>query len=498
MAEENQELNQFEIQQTAAAIEKLAANPKAFAAAYEAFVAGDATKFGAALNQVGIEDQCHWVCRFFCRKRCVGVCRKFCPNPAKGDVTPEEILNFAKAAAPLLRDQAFIRRLCDILQAGNVEAWNQELEKNKLQPFCQQLCVILCAECCEKHCHKVCPSGPLITRVANIPIAQIDALGFGHGPDALMVGLVPNDNPPAGIGDHPFGGMVELWGIFGNFPTAAEYLVEVASAPGGPYSPILVGPQSGYDTIDFATGVQNQPPPPVPPDPVFPPFTRFEYFRHRDRLAPSDQSGGADPGWFQIIQIQDSDGGRLTTGEKVLLTWPTSPALPDGVYYLRLRVRDAAKTTTRVSSPQIVRLDNTGPFPLPQPIITLQLQKPDGTLVPVTCTSHVKKGDGLIVVTVQAYDPNMSRIAVTARGNSNISVPVVSTTMVPLSKTYNGNIADQGYVVPTSFLWDPFSDPNIIPCCYLVYVEIWDRAIINGFYPDGHYNAGWDAIAIGI
>jgi hypothetical protein len=43
-------------------------------------------------------------------------------------------------------------------------------------------------------------------------------------------------------------------------------------------------------------------------------------------------------------------------------------------------------------------------------------------------------------------------------------------TSVP--KTYNGNIADQGYPVPTEFKWDPWNDPNIVvPCCYLVYVE---------------------------
>ena len=322
--------------------------------------------------------------------------------------------------------------------------------------------------------------------MANIPIAQIDALGFGHGPDALHTGAVPVDNPPAGVGDHPFGAAVELWGIF-NYPTATEYLVEVSSAPGGPYSPILVGPQFGYDTIDPSTGLQNQPPPPVPPDPPQPLGT-FEYFRNRS------QSGGVDPGWFAINQIQDSDGGRLTSGEKVLLTWPTSA--PDGVFYLRLRVRDAAKVT-RVSSPQIVCLDNTGPFPLPRPIITLQLQKPDGTLVPLKC-GKVHKGDGLILVTIQAYDPNMSAIAVTARGNSGLSVPVVSTTAVPLSETYNGNIANQGYVVPTSFLWDPWSDPAIVPCCYLVYVEVWDRAILNGYWSGGHYNAGWEAIEIGL
>ncbi len=98
MSDKDQQLNPYEIQQTAEAIEKLAANPKAFGAAYEAFVAGDAAKFGAALSQVGIEDQCHWVCRFFCRKRCVGVCRKFCPQPVTAEVNADEILNFVKAA----------------------------------------------------------------------------------------------------------------------------------------------------------------------------------------------------------------------------------------------------------------------------------------------------------------------------------------------------------------------------------------------------------------
>jgi len=487
MADESHDLTHYKIEQTAVAIEKLAANPKAFSQAYEAFLAADAAKFGAALGEVGITDDCHWVCRFFCQKRCAGVCRKFCPD-VKGEVNAEEVLGFAKAVGPLLRDPAFTKRLCAILESGKVEDWNKEIASAKLQAYCYQLCVILCVECCGERCHKVCPPDPLITRVANIPIAQIDALGFGHGPDALHTGAVPVDNPAAGVGDHPFGAAVELWGIF-NYPTATEYLVEVASAPGGPYSPILVGPQFGYDTIGFASGVQDQPPPPVPPDPVFPPFTTFEYFRNRS------QSTGVDPGWFQINQIQDSDGGRLTTGEKVLLTWQTPPPA-DGVYYLRLRVRDAAKVT-RVSSPQIVRLDNTGPFPTPRPIITLQLQKPDGTLVPLKC-GKVHKGDGLILVTIQAYDPNMSAIAVTARGNSGLSVPVVSTTAVPLSETYNGIIANEGYVVPTSFLWDPWSDPNIVPCCYLVYVEVWDRAILNGYWSGGHYNAGWEAIEIGL
>src|SRR5580765_5712167 len=130
MAHENPDLQHYEIQQTAAAIEKLAANPKAFGQAYEAFIAGDAVAFGAALNQVGISDQCHWVCRFFCQKRCTGVCRKFCPNDPRNEVNAEEIAAFVKAVGHLLRDPAFTKRLCEILRSGNVEAWAKEIERN--------------------------------------------------------------------------------------------------------------------------------------------------------------------------------------------------------------------------------------------------------------------------------------------------------------------------------------------------------------------------------
>jgi hypothetical protein len=58
-------------------------------------------------------------------------------------------------------------------------------------------------------------------------------------------------------------------------------------------------------------------------------------------------------------------------------------------------------------------------------------------------------------------------------------------------------IADQGYVVPTEFLWDPWNDPNIVSCCYLIYVEVWDRAILNNSFSGRRYNAGWEAIEIG-
>ncbi|HKO99115.1 MAG TPA: hypothetical protein VJU86_19095 [Pyrinomonadaceae bacterium] len=479
-SDQTKDENIRELQDTAEVIQKLASDEKAFNEAHAAFIAEDAVRFEAVLTRVGIFERCHIVCRFFCRKHCVGLCRRFCPRPQQGEVDNNEIRAFANAYAPVFRDEAVVKRFLEIMEKEDVNAWNDEIKRHKLDVFCYQLCILLCAVRCRRKCFKVCPPAPLITRVGSIPVSQIDGLGFGHGP-SVQPGLVGADNPAGGIGDHPFGGVAELRGVF-NTPGVTEYRVELSTAgPGGPYNPVIVGPQGGYDQVP------PQPPPPVPPQPALPPGT-FQFFRTRS------QSGGGDPGWFQVNQLCDSDGGRAETGEKVLMTWPT-PA-PDQIYHLRLRVRDAAMNV-RVSGPQVVRVDNTGPFPLPRPTIKLELQKQDGKRLELKC-GKVRKGDGLIVVTIHAFDPNMSGVSVTARGNSGLSVPVVDTSSTPLSKTYNGNIADQGYVVPTEFLWDPWSDPRIVPCCYLVYVEINDRAILNNTYTGGHSGAGWEAIEIGI
>lgn len=182
--------------------------------------------------------------------------------------------------------------------------------------------------------------------------------------------------------------------------------------------------------------------------------------------------------------------------EKRLLDWPTV-SLPDGVYYLRLTVRDGGGTE-RVSALQMVKTDNTAP---PTPVISLQLLTPEGELRPLKC-SNVKKGSGKILITVQAFDPNFSSLTVNAEGNSSLSVPVIAqpypalTAAVPLDKTYNGDIADEGYPTPTSFLWDPWSDPRIVPCCYIVRIDINDRALSSNVWNGGHHNAGWEAIGI--
>ena len=460
-----------ELRSIAEAAEQLAKDPAAFAEAFKAYEAEDGAAFEAALDRVGLAERCEVICGYFCEKRCGGVCLSFCPEPPKEPVGVEEMIAFAHALAELVTKPDMVQRLLEIQAAGDDKAWNDTIKKLKLDRFCHQLCRFFCSSRCRKVCRTICPPRPLITRVGDIPVTQIDALGFADGP-SVGPGHTGFPNPAGGTGKHPFGDFAELRGVF-NMPSATQYLVEVSSTgPNGTYVP-FVGSTTGYDII----------------------YLPFFHEPQRTRST----STGVDPGWFNVLDICDSDGGRNAIGEKVLLHWPT-PAT-DGLYHVRLRVRDGA--VTRVSAPQPILVDNTGTFPLPRPTISLELQKPDGTTESLKC-AKVKRGDGLIRVTIHAYDPNLSGVAVTARGNSNLSVPVTGVPLplypggaiVPLSKTYGGNTAEQGYPVPTSFVWDPWSDPLIVPCCYLVYIEINDRTILNDAYVSGHSNQGWEAIEI--
>lgn len=451
-----------ELQAMAAAAERLARQPEAFKEAFEAFTSHDAGRFQAVLDEAEIGDDCRLICSLFCRKRCIGVCASLCREPSDRKVDADEIREFVEVFSKVARSKQNLVRLVTLAEKEDVRGWQAELRKHGLLPYCHQVCHFICRTRCRRICREICDR-PLITRISSIPTSQFDPQGFGNGP-SIPPFQVPPPDPPNGVGDHPVGASSWLMGMF-NMPTATQYKVEVASAPAGTYTPIAV-PVGGYKSI-------------------FPyvPVIRFP-------------SGGADPGWYDVIEIPFSDGGNSPLGEKTLLYWPT---LPDGLYYLRLRVRDGSSEL--VSSPRAVRTDNTAP---PTPVIKLELQKPNGDLEELKC-GKVKKGAGLIRVTVQASDPNFSSLSVNAEGNSSLSVPVVGIpdppgvgAAVPLSKTYNGNTADTGYPAPTAFIWDPWSDPNIVPCCYIVRIDINDRTVLDNGWHGGHGNSGWEAIEIGL
>jgi hypothetical protein len=41
-------------------------------------------------------------------------------------------------------------------------------------------------------------------------------------------------------------------------------------------------------------------------------------------------------------------------------------------------------------------------------------------------------------------------------------------------------------------------NPRTVSCCYVVRIDIWDRAVLDNAWAGGHGGAGWDAIEIGL
>ena len=229
----------------------------------------------------------------------------------------------------IVRERDGLSALIAAAEKEDLQTWQAELRRLGLDLFLSSglpfpLPRALQADLCRELCAR-----PLITRVSSIPTPdQFNALGFGVGPS-----IPPNQVPPAppsppnvpppDAANHPIGGSSELKGYF-DFPAATQYKVEVAPAPGGPYTPIV------EDVWGW-----NLPNPPL-------------IWRNR-----SPGPGG----WFNIYNVPPvdpppdplrrgiffSDGGPTAIGEKTLVNWTTS-AVSDGVHYLRLVARDGAET----------------------------------------------------------------------------------------------------------------------------------------------------------
>jgi hypothetical protein len=445
-----------ELRASGEAVAKLAEDEKQFNRVFEAYRAQDAEAFQAGLVAVGLLERCRLICRWMCIKHCGHICVRLCGPEKEQELDIKEVREFALASGRIARDEALLKQLVDIVDREDVKAWREIIAKLELQRFCHQLCRWLCVVRCRLVCRLLCPPPPLLTKVAYIPTSQIDAQGYAAGP-SNPPGTTPADNKPAGVGDHPFGGLANIRGVF-NVAGATQYRVEHRVSPAGVWTPI---------TASIADYKFN-PAWPNPGEPLFLDYTR----------TPTGD------GWYTISEMG-------LAGPDYLTDWQT-PAVADELHDLRLTVRTAA--LTEFFSPLVpARIDNVSPI---KPAITLQLQMPDGTRTPLGCCEEIKQGDGnLLVITLQASDPNFSSISANLLGGCGASFAIVATDGTPLSKTYNGDKTDTGYPVPTEFLWDPWK-AGVDPCCYLIYVQIWDRAIVNNSWSGAHHTANWHSITI--
>ncbi len=443
-----------ELKATGEAVGKLAEDPEIFRRVVAAYRAQDAERFQAELLAIGLFDRCHLICRWLCSKHSVFLCRKLCgPLEGQKELDINEMREFALVVASLTQKDELLKRLIAAVEQEDAEAFQKMVLELGLQRFCHQLCQWLCAVRCRRVCRLLCTAPPLLTQIGSIPTSQINGLGYAAGASSFP-GPVPPDNKPAGVGDHPFGGTTNIRGVF-SIASPAQYRVEFATAIAGPWQPIVEPIQDYRISATF-------------PTPVFDFYTRVP----------------TPDGWYTISEMG-------LAGADYLTDWQT-PNVANGLYYLRLTVRTAA--LSEFVSPVVpVRIDNQAPS---QPEINLQLLKPDGSRSDLGCCEKVDRGNGnRIIVQLKATDANFSSISVSLLGGCGVSRAMVATDGTALSKTYNGDITDTGYPVATEFIWDPWA-ADISPCCYLIYVQITDRAIVNNYWSGGHSNTNWHSITI--
>jgi hypothetical protein len=446
-----------ELIQSGEAIGELASNEAVFEEVIEAYRSQDAKQFQAALDTAGLFHRCRLICRWLCIKYCGILCLQLAgPEKPQDQLDINEIRAFAKVAERLSKNEAQLKELITIIDREDVKAYQTLVKRLKLEPFRHQLCRWICAFRCRTVCEMLCPPPPLLTKVAYIPTSQIDALGYAAGP-SIPPGTTSADNKPGGSGDHPFGGLANIRGVF-NIAAPHEYRVESGPSASGPWTPI----------VRTVPDYKFNPAWPAPGESLFLNYNRVPTF----------------DGWYTVSEMG-------LAGADYLTDWQT-PAGANDLYYLRLSVRTAA--LTEFFSPVTpARVDNVAPT---KPSISLQLQAPDGSRKALGCCEEVKRGDGnLVVITLQASDANFSKISVNLLGGCGASYSIVDTGGTTLSKSYNGDITDTGYPAPKEFLWDPWAE-EIDPCCYLVHVRIWDRAIVNNAWGGGHSNVNWHSLTI--
>ena len=449
-----------ELREIAAAAERLAKDEASFIEAFDAHAASDAGRFQAALERAGIADRCDLICVYFCVKRCGATCFKLCPERPTRAVDAKEVLEFTHAIARVAKDRRALERLLAIAEKEDKKAWDAELKKLELTRFCHQVCRFVCRTRCKRICRHLC-ARPLITRISSIPTAQFDVQGFGHGPSVPPF-QVPPPNPAAGVGDHPIGASSWLMGVF-NFPSATQYKLEFWT-----FAVRAVG-----DDLRAGSGLREH----VPADPRHAlPVGRARPGLVRRRRHPALGRRHHD-GRREDARLLDDPGGRP------LLPAPPRPRRLDregqrpragaGRQHLPADAHHQARAEDALRRLEAAQMrpgeEGRRADPDHRRGARRQLQRALG-----------RRGGELEPVGARRRRP---------RGDVRPAVP--------LSKTYNGNVADTGYPVPTSFIWDPWSDPKIVPCCYIVRIDIRDRAVLNNAWAGGHGGAGWEAIEIG-
>jgi hypothetical protein len=176
-------------------------------------------------------------------------------------------------------------------------------------------------------------------------------------------------------------------------------------------------------------------------------------------------------------------------GADYITDWQT-PMVPNGLYYLKLTVRNPL--LFEFESPVVaVRVDNilpSGPSGPPAPVV-LTMSQAGRKLICCDPDSVVTRGGGPITIHIEGIDPNFSSLSVDLYRGCSKSFHI-------FGKTYNGITSDEGAPAPgIDIAYDPWA-AGVEPCCYVLFLRIWDRAIVDNFWSGGHENEVWHELRI--
>lgn len=396
------------------AIEVLLENPEDFKTVAQAVEERDAKTYQAVLARLKLIPICRWVCRWYCTKVSVFICRRFCPEDIAVKDTIEEMMEFAQVTLRITEDPKVFREFIGAYDRQDIDRWQSLVEEYKLKPFCRQLCRWFSFYRCRLICRELCPDMPEITKVGRIPVEQIDTLGYADGPSYDGTSTPPDDYS-MGRGHHPFGGKVLINGRF-NVSSPEKYRLE--------YSTDL----SSWNHI--SANIKNKEP----------------------CLNLGTMSPDAN-GWYTVSEMCDP---------QFLTIWNTAGM--GGTHHLRLTVHSGGSDF--FSEAVTVMLDNTAPTIDLQNLMILQ---PDDDLEEIFC-GGIKEGQGKLRITYDVHDENFAYFDIVAMGANNLTIPIYS-------KSYGGNPAVKG---ETGYIdWEPWKEPKLVPCCYLIRLAAWDRTIVN-------------------
>ena len=143
-----------DLQEEAAAIRPLAGNEEAFRAAFEAFGAGDAKAWQAALKKARLFPRCRLVCEWMRIKQCLLLCHRLCGPPDK--LEPPDPRRLAEAVVRVTTDEKLVGRLAQIVEKGDRAAFQRFVKQHELTPFCHFFCHWVCLVRYRLICRWIC------------------------------------------------------------------------------------------------------------------------------------------------------------------------------------------------------------------------------------------------------------------------------------------------------------------------------------------------------